>query len=211
MIKLNCSILTLFFLVSILPLIDAETVQQGFDYDIQVPVRLEGGIVSGINCNITVRGPPPNKTLIVDFKEMTDQETTKGYHNYTLNETNISQKGEYTYFVTCLHSAGNSTADYSFLVNPTGIEPSTQRTDTISRSIYFIFGIAIILFVAFFFTKQSVPIKWTLFVFAIIFLLIAINVIFVSLQDEIVNPRLETFFSGFTVISWYFYWFAGDY
>jgi len=94
------------------------------------------------------------------------------------------------------------------LLNPAGIEPTSQRTDSTTRSIYFIFGIALLLFLAFFFTKQAVPVKWTVFIFAIIFFLIGINIIFVSLQDEIVNPKLETFFSGFTVISWYFYYFA---
>jgi len=38
--------------------------------------------------------------------------------------------------------------------------------------------------------------------------LIGINLILVSLQDEVVNPRIEGFFDGFTVISFIFYWFA---
>lgn len=210
MTRLNYSsvILASLLCVLFLPLINANTVKQSTDYDIRIPVRLAGGIATDILCNITVIGPPPNMTILIDYKEMTDQEAIKGYHNYTLNSTHTSEKGEYNYYVTCLHASENDTESYSFLVNPAGIEPTTQRTDSTTRSIYFIFGIALLLLLAFFFTNQSVPIKWTVFIFAVLFFLIGINIIFVSLQDEIVNPKLEGFFSGFTVISWYFYYFA---
>ena len=44
---------------------------------------------------------------------------------------------------------------------------------------------------------------------SVVFFLISLNILFVSIQDEVINTRLETFFSGFTTIAWYFYFFAG--
>jgi hypothetical protein len=33
--------------------------------------------------------------------------------------------------------------------------------------------------------------------------------VFITLQDEVINPSLESFFSGFTAISFYVYYFIG--
>jgi len=67
--------------------------------------------------------------------------------------------------------------------------------------------VAVLLFLAFLFVNSAPPVKWTYFAVSILFFLISINLIFVSLQDETINPKLETFFDAFTAISWYFYWF----
>jgi len=42
---------------------------------------------------------------------------------------------------------------------------------------------------------------------SILFFLIGINIMFVGLQNEVVDPKLETFFDGFTAISWIVCWF----
>ena len=177
--------------------------KQGEKVDLRVPVRINGGL-GAVNCNITVIDP--NNTIIVDFLEMTDQIS---YQNYTLNSTQTSVKGTYNYCVTCSSAGGlNQTKCFDFFVNPSGIEPTQQRTDSITRSVYFLFGIAIIMFLAFFFATQSVPVKWTVFAIGVVFFVMGINTIFISMQDEVINPVLENFFSGFLVISYYFYYFV---
>ena len=67
---------------------------------------------------------------------------------------------------------------------------------------------ALILFISFFFASQSMPVKWTVFILGMLFFLMGINTIFLSLQDEVINPNLENFFSGFLAISFYLYYFA---
>ena len=63
------------------------------------------------------------------------------------------------------------------------------------------------MFLSFFFATQSVPVKWTVFAVGVIFFVMGINTIFISMQDEVINPALENFFSGFLTISYYFYYF----
>ena len=175
--------------------------KQGEAVDLRVPVRINGGL-GAASCNITVIDP--NNTIIVNFLQMTDQTS---YQNYTLNSSQTSTKGTYDYCVTCSDGTLNQTECFDFFVNPSGIEPSQQRTDSITRSVYFLFGIAIIMFLSFFFATQSVPVKWTVFAVGVIFLLMGINTIFISMQDEVINPVLENFFSGFLAISYWFYYF----
>ena len=198
--KLNY--LLLFLLVfSILSFGMVNAAKQNQEVDLRVPVRIDGGL-GAADCNITVTDP--NNTILVDFLEMTDQDS---YQNYTLNATQTSTKGTYDYCVTCSNGELNQTECFDFFVNPSGIEPSQQRTDSITRSVYFLFGIAILMFLSFFFATQSVPVKWTVFAVGVIFLLMGINTIFISMQDEVINPVLENFFSGFLTISYYFYYF----
>jgi len=145
----------------------------------------------------------PNSTVAVSGIEMTSAGSGEYYYNFS----NANYSGRYD--VRGISDGCEETFATYFDVNPQGIQASDQRTQTITRSIYFILSIAILLFIAFLFTNSSVPMKWTFFGISIIFFLIGINVVFVSLQDEVVNPKLEAFFSSFTAVSWYIYWFVG--
>ena len=145
----------------------------------------------------------PNSTVAVSGIEMTSAGSGEYYYDFT----NANASGRYD--VRGISDGCEKTFATYFEVNPQGIEASNQRTQTITRSIYFILSIAILLFIAFLFTQSSIPMKWTFFGISIIFFLIGINIVFVSLQDEVVNPKLETFFSSFTAVSWYIYWFVG--
>jgi hypothetical protein len=130
------------------------------------------------------------------------------YFNYTLNSNQTAINGEYSVLVTCQGSTyGFST--YSFEINPIGIRASDQRAVAVSRSIYIMFGVAILFFLAFLVYNSNPSIKWSFGIIAFTMFLIALNVMFISLQDEVVNPKLETFFSSFVAISYYMYWFAG--
>jgi hypothetical protein len=158
------------------------------------------------NCtyvNITsVRANFTNEELVSNVVMTQDAEE----YNYTFCLTNNS--GTYTY-TTCGDLNGFTNCEsVDFIINPQGIESTEQRTNAITRSIYFLFIIGILLFIGFLFVKNSKPVRWTMFIFAIIFFLSALNVLSISLTDEVVNPNLESFFEGFTVIAFYFYWFA---
>jgi len=201
-------VILIFVIVLIaLPLVtaaDSFIVPQSSIYDLKVSCAKDGGLCSATAlCNITVNYP--NSSILVDNQIMTNLDN--GYFNYTLNDNQTSVKGEYNGRAWCVDTGVNDTQTFTYSVNPTGIRPTESRTESVTRSVYFIFGIGSLLFVAFLFTKKP-PIKWTYFIFAIIFFLIALNTLFISMQDEVINPKLETFFSSFTVISFYFYWFA---
>lgn len=195
-------------LIFIIPFIQAET-SYVFKKDSNVDLKIscfdeDKNFCSATTpCQVTINYP--NQTNLLKNADLT---YNTNYYNITLNSTQTAITGEYSVIVTC---QGNSSgfATFTYEVNPTGIRASEQRTDALTRSIYFLFGIAIVLFAIFIFVDLSLPIKWTFFILAFIFLLIGVNVVFVSLKDEVVNPSLENLFSFLTTASFILYWFAG--
>lgn len=144
----------------------------------------------------------PNGSNIVNNASMAFSTTSFNF----LLPTNDS--GDYSAILTALGTT-NTRSEFTYTVNPQGIEATEQRTEATTRSIYLFFLVGLILFVGFLFTKESQPIKWTFFIFAVIFFLIALNITSATLADEVINPNIENFLDGFTAISWIFYWFAG--
>lgn len=127
-----------------------------------------------------------------------------------INGSNFSENGYYSYVVACFsHDQGEGgTCSSELEVTPTGFS-----SDSIVRpvSYLYIFGffffIGLILFFSFFVYKGSTPMKFTYLIMSVIFFLISLNMIFITLQDEIINSRIESFVDGFVVISFYLYWF----
>jgi hypothetical protein len=179
------------------------TFQRGTDIELRQTCTINGTFCD--YCNIS-SFDYPNGTRAISDVEMTRR---TGDFNYTVNSSTTNTSGSYKVNGYC--GFGDDVIKnfvYWVNINPLGIEPTEQRTESITRSVYFIFGIGIILFVSFLFVKSSPPVKWTFFIFALIFFVIGLNVISISLADEVVNPRLESFFDSFSAISILFYWFA---
>lgn len=159
--------------------------------------------LSTTTCQLTTYYP--NQTILLSNVSMGYNQT---FFNYTIPGSLINVGGEYTNIATCQGSE-NGFSTFIFLVTPTGIRPSDQKTNATTRSVYFVFGIGIILFLIFAFAKLKPPVKWTFFIFGIMFWLISINILSVGLSDEVVNPKLESLFDSLTAISFIFLWFAG--
>lgn len=134
---------------------------------------------------------------------------TKTSVDYNYSFCNTTTTGIYSFNILGDKDGTNQTEDGQFEINPTGIEASESRTNSVSRAIYFTLVIGILFFVGFLFVKTKTPVKWTFFIFGIFFFLITLNLLFVGLQDEVVNPKIESFFDSFTAISFYIYWFLG--
>lgn len=182
--------------------VSALTFPKDSDAQIKNEIRLDGALPPvGTLCNISVYYP--NNTILVDFESMTNQ---GDYFNYTLNSTQTSLRGDYTYCVTCTGGSTNATECFPFTINLGGIEPSQIRTDSSTRTIYIFFGFGILTFFGFLFSKK-VPIKISLFLFMIWFFLMGINTTYISMQDEIINSNIESFFSFFLAISYYMNYF----
>lgn len=127
---------------------------------------------------------------------------------FGIPNTVYNVSGEYTRVIQCNNSVIGGFYKSTFLANPTGIESNESRSVAVSRGIYILFAISLILFIAFLFIKQKPPVKWTLFLLSIMFFLPAMNILFVEMQDQVVNPNIENFFSFFTAASFYMFWFA---
>ncbi|MEX0595282.1 MAG: hypothetical protein WD512_02200 [Candidatus Paceibacterota bacterium] len=190
----------LFFLIFLIPLISysvsaLDTYKFGEDINLKHSVRVDGALVPNLNCNLTVFNP--DKSILVDFKEMTDQ---GNYFNYTINSSDILIKGQYNYDVTCSNGTLSSTDPFSFFVNLGGIYPSAERTATLTRTMAVFFILGILCFIALFFVR-AFPFKASLFMGFLWFLIMGINISFISIQDEVINSSIEEFMSFFLVIS----------
>jgi hypothetical protein len=143
----------------------------------------------------------PNGTNALDNQSLT---ANSSYFNVSLptNET-----GRYSAIISSPSSV-NTLSEFTYIVNPQGIEATSQRTLTMSLGIFFFILLGTLLFTAFLYTQQKRPVKWTYFIFSVILFVASLSLISVMLSDAVVNPNLETFFDGVSAIAFYFYWFA---
>lgn len=186
------------FVVCVIPVSGIQTFPQNTDVRLCHAVRTDGGLDSNLECNVTVYYS--NGTVLVDFLQMDDYGDRFCYNLTSENHTNI--KGIYDYDLTCTNGSLSDTESFQYLVNLGGIEPSDQRTETTSRTIYVFFGLAILTFIALLFINKF-PVKVSLFLLMIWFLLMGINASYISIQDEVLNTNIENFFSFFLTLSFY--------
>lgn len=196
-------------LLFILPMVMAEPAfifKQSQSEDLKIPVYKADNSPADVTVTCKINVVSPNNTLVISNEDMSFN--TGGVYNHSLVGLSVSTKGEYQTSVNCDDSSDFGFSSFVYEVNPTGIRASGQRTATLVSGIVLFLVIAILLSIAFFLTHQNIPVKWTYFIFAIVFFLISLNTTFIVVQDAIINPRLENFFEGFLVISYIFYWFA---
>ncbi len=193
----------LILMLLMIPLVSAEVYQTGSTVDIKQPC-FNGGNFCSSNaiCNLTVF--TPKNVDLVGGLGMTNQ---GAFHNYTLNSTQLNESGIYTYCMTCVDGDINGSSCFEFTINPPGINPSQSRTESVTRSIYMFFALAILLFIGSFFVELA-PLKWSMIIIGGIFVIISVNVLSVALQDEVVNSNLERLFDVVTASSILLYWFA---
>jgi hypothetical protein len=199
-------LLMLLLSINLVSAVSFGTFRQGSDVDLKIPLFDTNltHLDSGTTTQLTILYP--NQTDLIKNESMTWNEN---YFNYTLNNTQTIILGEYDVKLEFYNGDAYGFVSGDYLINQGGIEPSDFRTDTITRSIYFIFALGILLFIGFLFTKKKLPIKVTFLLLALLFFLIGINLVFVDLRDVVVNPDVEGFFSFFTAISFYIYWAIG--
>lgn len=145
----------------------------------------------------------PNSSYVIN----SDVVMTKNGDNYNYSYNMTSTVGNYLVYGHCDEEGSKINWVYDFTINPSGVPPSVSRTDATSRSIYIIFAIGVLLFIGFMFMNTSTPIKYSFLGFSLMFFLIAVNLLFVSIQDEIINPKLENFLDFFSAAFWYAFYF----
>lgn len=182
----------------------AETYKVNTPTDLKFTCTVNNAIPSAsATYNITI-SYLKNGTALVNNRLATPR--GQGAFNYTVT---FPENGDYVVEQFCYDGAYSYSNTELINVNPQGIEPTQMRTEATTRAIYIMFIVSVLLFVAFLFTRESLPTKWTFFIISIIFFVIGLNLTFITLADEVINPQIEGFFDGFSAISFYFYWFAG--
>lgn len=150
------------------------------------------------NCtyvNLTRVSNPDSTISLTGQFSMTKTNTN---YNYTYCNTNSS--GQYIVDWVADPNAVITAGSYDFFITPSGQPQTTSRTDAISRSIYFFLIFGIITFIGAFWINK-LPIKITFILVSSLLLLTTINLLDVSLQDEVINPSIANFFNSFSTIS----------
>lgn len=142
----------------------------------------------------------PNMSLFLFNVSMTRNGT---FFNYTA--PNTPTLGVYKVSTFCHDAITNGYSNFDFYVG----YPSTdvQQTST-SIAIIVLIIIGVVLFVSFFLT-QSIPFKWSFFLFGLLFFVIALNVVSISLTNEAGSENIRNIFDQLGAICYYIYWFIG--
>ena len=162
----------LFFFVMVmilLPMVVGSSfyIPQSTNYSIKFNCKIDGAVCSSTAaCNVSIEYP--NTTTMVDNEAATLISNARFNYSLTDDQTSVLAE-DYRFTAVCYDGNLNGSETITFGVNPSGISPSGERTDSLSRAIYFVFIIGILLFVAFLFSNQSTPVKWTFFGFSIVF------------------------------------------
>lgn len=151
-------------------------------------------------CNLTVYYP--NNSIFIDNAKM---QNNYSYHNYTFT---TYTDGVYFTSMTC-NDGGNSGSDtFFFRINSIGIEPSEEISQAVNRGIYFLFGLSALFFIGFLVMNKFI-FKWTFFLFSLLFIVITVNLISISIHNEIGHTNIGVVFDKIAASSYYFYWFIG--
>jgi hypothetical protein len=222
--------ITLFMLLLAFPLVSAKNPIQissvGAGLEIQFPAEdyLEANITHDFNFHIfnSSTGLAVNSTAITvtcffhlynetgnHLLKLIDTVPSNTFdYEFEVGGGNWTFLGEYSYIVQCNTSTQGGFAAVPITITSSGLEQNISRTQTITRSIYFLFIISIILFLAFLFVPSKPTVKWTYFLISIMFLLQSVNILYVGMLDEVINPRIEQFFSFLATSSFILFWFA---
>lgn len=101
----------------------AVTYKQNTDIDLVHSVRLRDAPTTTALCNITVINS--EEQIIVPFLAMTYNSPSQTF-NFTLNQTQTNNFGDYTYDITCIDSGFNKTETFNFFVNQAGRDLKTS-------------------------------------------------------------------------------------
>lgn len=122
---------------------------------------------------------------------------------------NFSVPGLNSYTIQCNNSNSGGFISGSYEVTPSGYEiDSNSRANLIIAFILLIAFIGLLFFYATFFSNSSLPLKFTLLIVGITFLLISIDIIGIAIKDETTNPKITNFLDVLITISFVFYWAA---
>lgn len=190
-----------YFFLALVLLISSVSALQTFEQNENVTlcraVRESDALPSSTTCNITILYS--NGSRLIDFLAM---DNLVDQFCFNLTATHTSFKGLYPYDITCTNGTDGKTVSSEYLINLGGIEPTQSRTDTVTRTIWIFFGLALLTFLSLFWIKKT-PFKISLFLIMLWFILMGINASYISIQDEVINSSIENFLSFFLIAS---YW-----
>lgn len=128
------------------------------------------------------------------------------YHNITFTLSSCSSDcGIYKVDMVCKDGGLQAAETFYLEVNPTGIKSTDARSSALTRAIWIVFIIGIILFGAFLRFEHPTA-KYSFAILSAIFILAGFNLVLSTLSSEVVDPRIISLFDFVSAASYYFYW-----
>jgi len=145
----------------------------------------------------------PNSTNILTGLEMS---SLNGEFNYTLPYNYTNTLGRHIVTGYCGTSADITHWSYDFYINALGQESTESTAFAANRGVYLLLVIGVVLILGFFFTEKFI-FKWTFFLFGLFFFVMAINIVSISIYNEIGNTSIGAVFDQLGAITYTLYYF----
>lgn len=158
-------------------------------------------IANATQCNITSIIYSPNSTTLLSDLVMTKRGVE---FNYTFLQNYTQSVGRYIVSGECDHIVWA----YDFDINIDGVYSTQEKTDTTNTGVYFLFGIGALLFIGFLFIEKPI-FKWSFFLVSILFIVIGINVVAISIYNDLGDTPMGNIFDQIGAGCYYMYYLIG--
>lgn len=145
----------------------------------------------------------PNSTD--DLKNIT-MEKRGTYYNYTFCKNKAL--GKYIYNTLGDDNGIATVQPVEYYINAIGFESTEASARISSNGIWFVLIIAVLFFIAFLFSNQT-PFKYSFLLLFVLFIMIGVNIVSISIYNEIGNTQLGAIFDQMAAFSFIAYWFIG--
>ena len=143
----------------------------------------------------------PNSSIVINNQEMDN--LAGNIWNYTLEDTNTLGRYIYDY----CDQNGNNCKENIFTITNSGIDFPGSSQNFLIIAIVFLFLIGCLFFVGFV-KEDKMQVKWSLFLVGFMFMLAALNIISVTIYDNITSTALISFFDSITAIMFVVFWIS---
>jgi len=141
----------------------------------------------------------PNSSIAINNQAM--QNLAGDIWNYSLQDTDTLGRYVYDY----CDQAGTNCKENIFTITNSGIEFPASSQNFLIIAIIFLFLIGCLFFVGFV-KEDKMQVKWSLFLVGFMFMLASLNIISVTIYDNITSTALISFFDSITGIMFIVFW-----
>lgn len=160
-------------------------------------------IVAGASCYFHLYNQTGNHMLTLN-----DAAVSNDYdYEFLVKGGNFSIMGDYYYIAQCNNSIMGGYVEVPFQITQSGDSP-IEQSKTVTFALILFFIISFFCFMGFVSFSNNLY-KWMFFYLGVLFMVLGINLVGISLRNEMVASNITTFFDNFGAVMFYVLWFIG--
>lgn len=183
------------------------TFKSGNNYEFQFHIfNISNGypINSGVSCYFHLY----NSTGTHQWTSTDTSASTNFDYGFSVGGGNFSQSDIYFYNVQCNNSVMGGYISEEISVNKNGLELNSERVNILIFVIGFFLILGIFSIYFGIVRNYNLPVKSTFIIVGGVLVLIGVNFLLITIQEQNTNPLLENFFDRFAMLTTYGYYFA---